>query len=150
MVKKELLSVPILGSFRTLFNPVIHSKNIAIDRSNRSKAIETMQQVAVTMKQTKQAILVFPEGTRSYQTDNSMLPFKKGAFHLAVSGKLPVIPIVASTFPPFYDEKKYIFEPCTVQVQVLEPIFGDNVDELMERSRNLMLATLPNLKTRAA
>lgn len=123
------------------------AKNMVIDRSDRKSAVETMQLIAKRMKESKKALWMFPEGTRSRQSDNSMLEFKKGAFHLAVSGNLPVIMVIVSTFSPRYDENLKIFEPLTVHVKVLEPVYGTNVDELMQRTRMRMLECLQTLKT---
>lgn len=37
------------------------------------------------------SVMMFPEGTRS--KDGNLLPFKDGAFHLAIRAKVPVLPI---------------------------------------------------------
>jgi len=37
-----------------------------------------------------------------------MLPFKKGAFHVAVSGQMPILPVVFSSYH-FLDHKKKTF-----------------------------------------
>jgi lysophosphatidate acyltransferase len=49
---------------------------------------------------------MFPEGTRSKRDE--LLPFKKGAFQVAVQNKLPVVPIVISPYA-FIDDKKKVF-----------------------------------------
>ncbi|GCB83188.1 hypothetical protein scyTo_0023912, partial [Scyliorhinus torazame] len=50
---------------------------------------------------------VFPEGTRNH--DGNMLPFKRGAFHLAVQAQVPIIPVVFSSYNDFYNraEKRF-------------------------------------------
>lgn len=50
---------------------------------------------------------IFPEGTRN--NAGSMLPFKKGAFHVAVSGQIPILPVVFSSYY-FLDHKKKTFD----------------------------------------
>lgn len=52
-----------------------------------------MNTVAQTLKAEKVKLWVFPEGTRNSDKDIEMLPFKKGAFHVATSANLPILPI---------------------------------------------------------
>lgn len=51
---------------------------------------------------------MFPEGTRHGGDD--LLPFKKGAFHVAISSQCPLQPIVVSRYY-FLNSKKRIFDP---------------------------------------
>ena len=60
---------------------------------------------------------MYPEGTRSHQIDNSLLPFKKGAFHLAIQGSIPIIPIVTSSYHPFYNENLFLFESGVIKIK---------------------------------
>lgn len=39
---------------------------------------------------------VFPEGTR--RNTGQIHPFKKGAFHIAIASKLPILPVVFSQY----------------------------------------------------
>lgn len=52
-------------------------------------------------------IWLFPEGTRN-KNYNTLLPFKKGAFNIAVAAQVPIIPVL---FSPYYfiNSQKYIF-----------------------------------------
>jgi 1-acyl-sn-glycerol-3-phosphate acyltransferase len=50
---------------------------------------------------------VFPEGTRNNTGD--ILPFKKGAFHVAIAAQIPVLPVIFSSYY-FLDNKKKEFE----------------------------------------
>lgn len=81
-----------------------------------------MDQVAERMKKDDLSVWIFPEGTRSHQTDNTLLPFKKGAFHLAKKHGFPIVPIVAATYNPIYNEKKHVFERGTVQIKGIFPV----------------------------
>lgn len=55
-------------------------------------------------------LCMFPEGTRS--GGEKLLPFKKGAFHVAVGSNLPIQPVVVSRFY-FIDSKRKHFNPGT-------------------------------------
>lgn len=50
------------------------------------------------MNTERQSVYIFPEGTRSYASEPDMLPFKKGAFHLAVQAQVPIVPIVVANY----------------------------------------------------
>ena len=43
-------------------------------------------------------MVLFPEGTRNSAGGGSLLPFKKGAFHVAFDIGVPILPIVVSEY----------------------------------------------------
>ncbi|OBU13087.1 1-acylglycerol-3-phosphate O-acyltransferase [Morganella psychrotolerans] len=87
--KRSLIWIPFFGQLYWL------SGNILIDRANRSKAHNTISQVADQIKKRNISVWMFPEGTRS--RGRGMLPFKTGAFHAAIAAGVPVIPVCVST-----------------------------------------------------
>ncbi|XP_015269586.1 PREDICTED: 1-acyl-sn-glycerol-3-phosphate acyltransferase alpha-like [Gekko japonicus] len=89
-------------------------------------------------------IWVFPEGTKNYYT--TMLPFQHGAFHLAVKAQVPVIPVVMSSYRPFFNKKIQRFIPGEVTIRILPPmktegLVSADVPELTDRVREAMLST---------
>jgi lysophosphatidate acyltransferase len=88
MAKKELKYTPLLGQY------IAFGNNVFVDRSSREDAVRTLGKVADTMKSKGVGLFVFVEGTRSASDQPTLLPFKKGAFHLAVQGQVPIVPIV--------------------------------------------------------
>ena len=54
-------------------------------------------------------MFIFPEGTRN-RGGRMLLPFKKGAFHLAIQTQVPIIPVVISCYNSFLDHKNKVFE----------------------------------------
>lgn len=138
MAKKELLYFPFLGIFMKLSNAIF------IDRKNHKKAIESTTQAVADMKKRKSGIWIFPEGTRSHLDTADLLPFKKGAFHLAIQAQLPVLPIVSAGYSHIYDSAKRSFPGGELEIRVLEPIStkgmtADDVNDLMEKTREVML-----------
>lgn len=87
--KRSLIWIPFFGQLYWI------SGNILIDRGNRSKAHNTITQVADQIKKRNISVWMFPEGTRS--RGRGMLPFKTGAFHAAMAAGVPVVPVCVST-----------------------------------------------------
>jgi 1-acyl-sn-glycerol-3-phosphate acyltransferase len=83
-MKIELRRVPIMGYMAEKIG------HICIDRSNPSVAINTIN-AAKGRITNGTSIFFFPEGTRSDTYE--MLPFKKGAFRLAIDMQLPILPV---------------------------------------------------------
>lgn len=83
---------------------------------------------------------VFPEGTR--RNTGEIHPFKKGAFHLAISCQLPILPVVYSRYY-FLNKAEKHFDHGKVTITALPPIETvgmsiDQVDELMKRVHQTM------------
>ena len=57
-----------------------------IDRLNHEKAKGTIDKLAERINRENLRVWVFPEGTRSPKAE--LLPFKKGAFHLAIQAQV--------------------------------------------------------------
>ncbi|KAF2027190.1 1-acylglycerol-3-phosphate O-acyltransferase [Setomelanomma holmii] len=142
--KKSLKWTPFLGWFMAL------SKTVFIDRANRTQARTTFDNAVVTMRKERQSVFIFPEGTRSYASEPMLLPFKKGAFHLAIDAQVPIVPVVCANYSNVFDTKKKRVAPGIVDVSVLPPIptkgLGkEDVDDLVEKTRKVMLDELIRL-----
>lgn len=109
--KKSLRNVPFLGWFMTL------SGSVFIDRADRSAAMKAFEGAATTMKDLGQSVLIFPEGTRSYSSEPMLLPFKKGAFHLAVQAGADILPVVAENYSQVLNVKAKRFNAGTIRVK---------------------------------
>jgi len=90
--KKSLKSTPFLGWFMSL------SGSVFIDRANTTDARHAMAGAAGEIQKHRQSVYMFPEGTRSYSKEPMLLPFKKGAFHLAVQAGVPIVPVVVANY----------------------------------------------------
>jgi 1-acyl-sn-glycerol-3-phosphate acyltransferase len=87
--KKELIWVPFFGQLYWI------TGNILIDRQDKSKARDTIKQVAEAIHQRDLSVWAYPEGTRS--KGRGLLPFKTGAFRMAIEAGVPITPMVVST-----------------------------------------------------
>ena len=84
--KKEIVKIPIFGIAYLL------SGHLLLDRSNKARAIASMNKVAEIVREHSLSLWMWPEGTRS--RSGRLLPMKKGFAHLAVATGLPIVPIV--------------------------------------------------------
>jgi 1-acyl-sn-glycerol-3-phosphate acyltransferase len=84
IAKKELFEIPVFGP------SMLRGGYIPLDRSDGRKALQTMEEAALTIQRGK-SVVMFPEGTRT--TDGRLLPFKRGGFVLARKAAVPVIPV---------------------------------------------------------
>ncbi|KXJ94743.1 hypothetical protein Micbo1qcDRAFT_132778 [Microdochium bolleyi] len=146
--KSSLKKVPFLGWFMAL------SGTVFIDRKNSKDARSAMAGAASQMKDRKQSVYMFPEGTRSYSKEPTLLPFKKGAFHLAVQAGVPIVPVVVANYSHVLYIKEYVFNAGRIPVKVLDPIptkglTAEDVDELTRSTRELMLKEMVALTQRA-
>ncbi len=87
ITKEELFRVPIFGNALKL------GGFISIDRANRHAAIRSLDQARELMASGTH-VWIAPEGTRS--RTGQLLPFKKGAFYLALEARLPILPVTIS------------------------------------------------------
>ncbi|KAI1074696.1 acyltransferase-domain-containing protein [Whalleya microplaca] len=146
--KKVLKNVPFLGWFMSL------SGTVFIDRKNSKTARDAMAGAASEMHRRKQSVYMFPEGTRSYTKEPDLLPFKKGAFHLAVQAGVPIVPVVVANYSHVLYIKDFVFTSGKIPVKVLDPIpttglTAEDVDELTRSTRELMLKELVALTEKA-
>ncbi|KAL2213357.1 acyltransferase-domain-containing protein [Sarocladium strictum] len=146
--KSSLKNVPFLGWFMRA------SGTIFIDRKNSKDAREAMKGAADEIQKKKQSVFMFPEGTRSYAKEPGLLPFKKGAFHLAVQAGVPIVPVVVSNYSHILFVKGLVFRSGSIPVKILEPIStkgltAADVEELTRATRDSMLNEITTLTAKA-
>lgn len=141
--KKELRNIPFFG---WLYEA---TGNILIDRSNTSRAVGRMREAEMAIRERGVSVWIFPEGTRG-KVPGQLLPFKKGAFYMAIAAGVPIVPVVVGPVAQLFDVGRRKVRPGTVQVRVLEPIptegYSDReIDLLIKTARDRMVATLAEL-----
>lgn len=113
LAKKELTRNPVL---RYGF-PVIGV--VPVDRSNRTAAVNSARMATENLRRGK-SYVVYPEGTRS--PDGRLLPFKKGAFIMAIDAGVPIVPVTISGATAVMPKGKLRLLPATIRITVHEPI----------------------------
>lgn len=113
IAKKEVLKVPVLGRGMTFI------KFLAIDRSNPQRAVETMNKVRETVD-SGYSFGIFAEGTRAMPGE--LLPFKKGAFHVALQTGAAVIPVCIKNTDYLMGKKTGVVNPGTMEIVLLPAI----------------------------
>lgn len=138
VAKKELMKVPVLGVGMGFVNI------IAIDRSNPERALESMRK-AKTVLEDGYSFGVFAEGTRAMPGE--LLPFKKGAFHLAIQTGAPIIPVAIKETDWMMGKKKGVAFPGTIEMVLLPAIetkgLGtEDLTKLMVKTRSAIAEEL--------
>ena len=109
--KWELLYIPFIGWLFFL------AGNITIKRAKKEKAQHALGVAARKMQEENLSVLIFPEGTRNW---GKPLPFKLGAFKLAIEAQAPIQPVCFSLRKNTMNYNKW--RSGTVRVKCLEPI----------------------------
>ena len=115
--KREIGRIPIFGWFYRL------SGNLVIDRAHPRDARDSLEAAARTIREEGVSVWFMPEGHRN--TGPELLPFKTGAFRLALAARVPVVPIVAEPLRVIADTERRRARPGILRVTVLEPVATD-------------------------
>jgi 1-acyl-sn-glycerol-3-phosphate acyltransferase len=132
VAKKELERV-------WLFGPAWKAAgHISIDRSDQASAVASLDQAGEQMRRENSAVVVFPEGTRSPTDD--LLPFKKGAFMLALHTGVPIVPFAVAGSRRIFPKGSWRVRSGPIIVRFGPPIPTEQLghrdrDALMERVR---------------
>ncbi len=141
VMKQELRKIPGLGL------GCEKAGHIFVDRSNpraaRGAVVEALQRLGHGV-----GILFFVEGTRS--SDGQLLPFKKGAFRLAVEQQLPILPVTVSGTRNILPARSLRLFPGRGTLTIHPPIETtgmdiSDVDLLMQQSRAALASALPQV-----
>lgn len=109
--KKSLGWIPLFGQLFWL------GGNVLVDRKNAYQARKALQKTTRVL-QNGTSIWIFPEGTRN--PGDTLLAFKKGAFHMAIAAGVPIVPVCVSRYARRLDLNSW--HPRTVGVRSLPPI----------------------------
>jgi 1-acyl-sn-glycerol-3-phosphate acyltransferase len=132
VIKKELVKIPIFGW------ALARTGAVSLNRSNPREALKTLQQGSDKLMG-GWSLLIYPEGTRS--PDGNLLPFKKGAFVLAVNTGIPILPVTVNGAAKILPKKSLVVRPGHISITIGDPIPTDGLHDadvpiLMEKTRD--------------
>ena len=129
LAKKELLKVPVLGVGMGFVNVM------AIDRTNRESSIRTTEAAARRI-QSGVSFAVFVEGTRA--KPGELLPFKKGAFYMARTAGVPVVPVAIKNSDVLMGKGTGEARAGTIEMVMMSPV--EMVDVSTDEDMNELIA----------
>jgi 1-acyl-sn-glycerol-3-phosphate acyltransferase len=143
VAKKELLKAPVLGQGMGFVNI------IAIDRTNPERARQSMERARQVMER-GYSFGVFAEGTRAMPGE--LLPFKKGAFHLALQTEAPIVPVAIKNTDWMMGKKTGVAYPGEIEIVLMPPIEirsdeSTSIPELLHRTRQAIADELAKPQT---
>jgi 1-acyl-sn-glycerol-3-phosphate acyltransferase len=113
LAKAEMFGIPFLGWLMRL------AGDIPVKRGEGRSAVEALQACRKVLASSV-SVMIFPEGTRS--TSGEMLPFKDGAFRLAVGMGVPILPLALTGTGPALPKRGFLLGRSKAEVRVLEPV----------------------------
>ena len=120
LYKAELRKLPILNLGFDLVG------FIPVDRGNREQTTRAVG-AAVARLNAGGSFFVFPEGTRS--RTGELLPFRKGAFVMAMRAGVPIVPVAISGARDAMQKGSAIIRPATIRLRIGQPIETKTLDE---------------------
>ena len=139
VAKASLFKLPIVGWMMSLLGyvPLVRGT---------SRSLEKLLGPCRAWLRRGMPVFIFPEGT--YSANGELLPFKRGAFQLALEEHVPVVPVVVEGTPGLLEGDGLWMSPrATIRVRVLPALppetFGPDPVALATRVREQYMAVLP-------
>ena len=144
MSKAEFFRIPIVGWEMRL------AGDIPLRRGSPTSAGQAMSRAREVLRQ-RVSVMIFPEGTRSPTSD--LLPFKEGAYRLAIKAGVPVLPLVVAGTRTALPKHDWRFGRAVALVEVLPPVETSDLtlkdaSELRDRVRGMIDQARTSLQER--
>lgn len=137
--KVELMWIPVVGWL------MWGARDVPVKRGRTASAKLAMAECRKRLAN-HVSVMMFPEGTRTRTGD--LLPFKDGAFRLAIEAGVPILPLAIHGTRNAIVPNDWRINPATAVVEVLEaePSAGLEVAELKRRVRAKIEAARDRLR----
>jgi 1-acyl-sn-glycerol-3-phosphate acyltransferase len=134
VMKMELGKIPVFGYCCQTMG------HILIDRSSTESAIASLNAAKQKLSDGS-SVIMFPEGTRN--STDEMLPFKKGAFRMAIDLGLPLLPVTILGTKDIIPTKTLNLMPGKAKIIIHDPIDVskytiDDLEKLMAETRAII------------
>lgn len=113
LAKDTIFKIPVMGWMMRM------AGDVPINRGSRGSAQQALEACRDRLSK-HVSIMVFPEGTRS--RDDNLLPFKDGAFQLAIAAGAPIVPVAIAGTRDAMAKGSFSFRRANAICTVLEPI----------------------------
>jgi 1-acyl-sn-glycerol-3-phosphate acyltransferase len=121
--KEEVFRIPLMGWMMRM------AGDIGVKRGERTSRAHALGQIRDRLAKGV-SVMIFPEGTRAPTYE--MLPFREGAFRVAIENGLPILPICVAGTRYAMARGSLVFNRARAEARVLEPIetAGMTVDDI--------------------
>lgn len=116
VAKKEIARVPVFGW-------AVSHAHIMIDRKSAANSLRSLQEAGRQIA-LGDSVILFAEGTRT--RDGNLLPFKRGAFLLAIESGVPVVPLTILGSFNIMKKGSLNLKKGTITIVVDEPVDVNN------------------------
>jgi 1-acyl-sn-glycerol-3-phosphate acyltransferase len=139
--KEAIFRIPVMGWMMRM------AGDIPVRRGERASRAEALDACRDRLSK-HVSVMIMPEGTRT--STGELLPFKDGAFRLAIEMGVPILPLAIAGTRDAMPKHSLLFGRARAEVRVLEPISTegmtlDDVPALRERTRALIGAARQTL-----
>lgn len=146
MSKSDFFKYPLVGWGMRM------ADDIRLERTDSKGGVQALHDCADRLDK-KVSVMIFPEGTRS--ATGELQEFKDGAFRLAISKGVPILPVAVIGTRDALIKHDWRFGTSDAEARVLEPIATDgltkhDVKDLRDRTRAAIAAALEEMRAERA
>jgi 1-acyl-sn-glycerol-3-phosphate acyltransferase len=132
--KTTIFKIPVMGWMMRM------AGDVPVVRGDRESGVQALAACRDRLSK-RVSVMIFPEGTRSPTED--MLPFKDGAFRIAIETGTPILPIAVAGTRYAMAKGSFEFRPAHARCRVLDPVpttglTATDIPALRDRVRSLI------------